>query len=191
MPRKTVGSKVGADADHAAASPVVGAAARSGSEWATILAERHWNTLVRYAAGRLGPYSAAGEDVVVDALTLILEGRIDLAGGDQRLVAKTCAVIRNLCMRELRQRSKLQPLNQQLPDRTLPADWELAEHLQRKRQLLHALDLLTTGERSVIRQHYLLGRSIREIADSRRCTVATVKELIRRGRRKLRAHLRP
>ncbi len=50
----------------------------SGQEWADLLCRSHWAELVEYARSRLDGHRDPAEDIVIDLLMRILEGRLTM-----------------------------------------------------------------------------------------------------------------
>lgn len=133
---------------------------------------------------------AAAEGIVQDALVLILDRPVTLPEADPDALAVVMGYIRNVALN--RRRKDLVRQSEQLDARhaELRSDaWVEAWRIQARRDFEAAYEGLTPGERGVVRARLLGGRSFKEIADDRHCGVKSVKELYRRGRRKMRQEL--
>lgn len=137
---------------------------------------------------------ATAEDIVQDALAAILEKGITLPGTDEEALRVVTCRIRNLGLNRRRRERvrRTEPL-----DETHFADhgdatvaWKEAWKVQLARDLTAAMETLTNAERDVLRLHIFEDRTFADVAQNRRCSPKTAKELYRRARRKLREQMK-
>jgi RNA polymerase sigma factor (sigma-70 family) len=154
-----------------------------------VLCEAHLDELVRTArealfvsAGAYAPELAM--DVVDDIVTQRLHR---LPQTEKQIVAFAKGVIRNRAKHINRDHGRHVPLESAV---SLQADstdpWKRAEAVTRARDIIEAFAHLTPRQREVAVLHWQEQWTTPEIADALGVSIKTVKELLRRARRRLR-----
>ncbi|HUF51343.1 MAG TPA: sigma-70 family RNA polymerase sigma factor [Longimicrobiales bacterium] len=167
---------------------------RSASQWAEHLARRERGRLVEAARWELGGDQAEAEDIASDVITAVLEERFEdrfhLPARDGQAVAYALTVTRNMARtrgRATRRRASLISAHmiRDSGASTPPAAIEpkLAAAVNQ------ALARLTPRERELAELHWMYGATTGEIARRLAISQNTVKELLRRARKKLARHL--
>jgi RNA polymerase sigma factor (sigma-70 family) len=165
------------------------AVARSGRELAEWLAVNHLPALHAHAHGCLGVLGDQAEDVVGTILCDIACGRLPPPPSDVSPVAYTMGILKKRARHVIRNEARFQPLHPAMAAAAPVAGWDRANRALLRRRMARAMRVLTAGERDVITMRFDQEMSIEEIAALRRTRQQTVKELERRGLRKLRAEL--
>lgn len=155
-----------------------------------ILCAQHWGELVSTARKALFCYARLhAEDVVSEVVVDIgCDVLPSLPSVEPAAIAFLKGVIRNRARHVNRRESRLRPLSEWQAAAT-PDSWQLALRVQLTRDVAHALSGLTRREREVASHHWLEEWSSPDIAANLRISNRSVKELLRRARRKLRAAL--
>lgn len=165
----------------------------SRQQWGAVLVRYQWPRLVRFACRELGGDDADAEDLVVTVVVAIIDGRIatrfHLPATVDHATAYTYGLIKNYARNErtaARRRAAL----------TLAAGGEIVgrspcdplahmQSLETGRAVVRALEALAVREREFAALHWLEGWTVPEIAEALGLAPRTVKETLRRARRKL------
>ncbi len=160
---------------------------------AAYLCRHHWAGLLASARSALAPSMRhQAPDVVADVLAGICHGRFPaLTHSEVDVLAYAAGIIRNQARHVNRTRGREADLRPHVSSKQIPEPVRLALRVWIGRDVLLALDRLTPREREVATLHWVEEWSDREIADASGTSVSTVRELLRRARRKLRESLRP
>lgn len=152
---------------------------------------RHWHGFVRTAQGALRDFARAhAEDLVSEVMLDVGSGRFDrLPPVDHEAARFVRGVIRHRAGHLNRRESRLTALGGDMPSAGTGDPWRHTSQSLLARDVSGALRQLTPREREVAALHWLGQCSSPEIAAVLGVSVRTVKELLRRARRKLRVHL--
>lgn len=164
----------------------------SGESWAELLLTHHWDHLVREAERALFSYAHAhAEDLVAGLIAHVTTGRFkEFPNTTERVLKFAKGVVRNRA-RDINRREArwVQSPGQSLLEKRLVAAADLDPLL--RREIEDALAHLTPREREVSKLHWLDGWPTPQLAEKLDIRPRTVKELLRRARRKLRERLAP
>lgn len=145
-----------------------------------------WDTLVLHARQKLGEDSGLAEDVAAEAVARFACGAFDeIEIPPGRTLAFALGVVRKLALNLKRRECKLL-LTRQEPE--APVSVDAIDPILQSR-IDRAMRVPSRSERDVIGLHYLESWTVAEIATARGVSPKTVKELLRRGRRKLKVEL--
>lgn len=158
---------------------------------------RHWESLVRAAASALfRRYQTYAEDLVADLIADIAAGAFpNLPEKSDTLVAFARGVIRNRAKQVNRREARLlrfADLRQiaEVPARVDTDAWRSALRAQLARDIAAASAYLTPREAEIAQLHWIEAWPTTDIASRLGIAPRTVKELLRRARRKLNQLLR-
>jgi RNA polymerase sigma factor (sigma-70 family) len=133
---------------------------------------------------------AHAQDLVSDVITDVGRGAFHaLPDADHQAVGFIESVIRNRANHINRREARLVSLSGDEPSSDPHDPWQRGARVLLVRDVADALSRLTPREREVAAMHWLDQWSSPEIAGALGISVRTVKELLRRARRGLRAHL--
>lgn len=151
----------------------------------------HWNWFVTTAERALGDAArASAQDLVAEVMDDVRRGRFALLPAADRDAARFIAgVIRQRARHVNRREARSVSLSEHEPAAAPCDPWARAAQILLARDLADALRQLTPRERQVATMHWLQQWSGPQIATELGISVSTVKELLRRAGRRLRAHL--
>jgi RNA polymerase sigma factor (sigma-70 family) len=168
-----------------------GESGRSTLDWAESVCAHHRGEFVWTAKRALFSYARAhAEDIVSDVIMNIGDGAFPtLPDTAPKVVAFIKRVIQNRARHVNRREARFAPLSEDQPSTDCLDALQLGARFLLARDVAKGLEGLTTREREIARLHWLDECPSPEIATALGISLRTVKELLRRARRKLRARL--
>lgn len=158
-------------------------------EHIALLCHRHRHELLGVARSTLAlRFSHWAEDIVSDVVTLILLGRLAAVknqGTEAAQLAYIKGVIRHRSQHVNRDESRFASGFAEAALSGVGAAWRRADAIFRRRDVMRAVSQLTPRERELVMLHWIRGWSCPDIAHKLEISPKTVKELLRRARRKL------
>ena len=161
-----------------------------------VVFERHFESVLRFATGRVGVTHAGDIAAEVFERAFDLRHRFDV--GRSSALPWLFGIAANVCREHLRRaarRSRASRRAINVADRgTSTFEWEAAERvdaIERREDLLAALIGLSEDEYAVLTLVALGGYSYQEVADHLHIPIGTVRSRLARARRRLRELLEP
>lgn len=154
------------------------------------LARTHMAALLRAARRELGPCRDDAEDVVQDALVLMIAGlRYDYEPA--HALPTAIRVVQNIARHKVRDRRRLVSLSDTLctVNKENASERYVEMRAVERCVIERAVDQLTPAERECLCFRFFCGASVADIAAARGVHPQTVKELVRRSLGKLRSLL--
>jgi RNA polymerase sigma factor (sigma-70 family) len=129
------------------------------------------------------------EDLVQQAIVLLLEGEIEWRGSFHQLVRSLCTAIHNYSRDRHKSERRIVTLDDARRDRAASTDRSLADRVIASKDVQRAINALPPAMQAVVSAYWLDESTAEEVASDCGCAESTVRKHLARARPRLRESL--